>query len=61
MSENADGADAAAREGMDQISQKDYGDASERPVLVSIAIGRRERNIVACLFEKDGHESTVVF
>jgi hypothetical protein len=61
MAENADGADAAARAGMDQISKKDYGKASERPVLVSIAIGREERNIVACLFEKDGHETAVEF
>jgi hypothetical protein len=61
MSKNADGGDAAARAGMDQISKKDYGKASERPVLVSIAIGREERNIVACLFEKDGRETSVEF
>jgi hypothetical protein len=61
MADNADCADAAARAGMDQIGKKDYGKASERPVLVSIAIGRRERNIVACLFEKDGHEAAVEF
>jgi hypothetical protein len=46
---------------MDQISKQDYGKASERPVLVSIAIGRKERNIVACLFEKDGRETAVEF
>ncbi|MDR1313011.1 MAG: hypothetical protein LBQ12_04775, partial [Deltaproteobacteria bacterium] len=56
-----DGGDAAARAGMDQISKQDYGKASERPVLVSIAIGRKERNIVACLFEKDGRETAVEF
>jgi hypothetical protein len=61
MAENADGADAAVRAGMDQIIKKDYGEASERPVLVSIAIGREERNIVACLFEKDGRETAVEF
>jgi hypothetical protein len=61
MTENADGAYAAARAGMDQIGKRDYGEASERPVLVSIAIGRQERNIVACLFEKDGRESAVEF
>ncbi|MDR1314349.1 MAG: ATP-binding protein [Deltaproteobacteria bacterium] len=61
MSDNADGADAAVRAGMDQITKKDYGEASERPVLVSIAIGREERNIVACLFEKDGRETAVEF
>ncbi|MDR1313670.1 MAG: PD-(D/E)XK nuclease domain-containing protein [Deltaproteobacteria bacterium] len=59
LAENADGAEAAVRAGMDQISKKDYGKASERPFLVSIAIGRRERNIVACLFEKDGRETAV--
>ncbi|MDR1038531.1 MAG: ATP-binding protein [Deltaproteobacteria bacterium] len=59
MSKNARGANAAARSGMLQIHRRGYGLASKLPVFVSIAIGKAERNIVGCLFEKDGHETEV--
>ncbi|MDR1036163.1 MAG: AAA family ATPase [Deltaproteobacteria bacterium] len=59
MTKNARGAVATVREGMKQIRSVGYVPDSKNPVLVSIAIGRAERNIVGCLFEKDGHESVV--
>jgi hypothetical protein len=59
MTKNAKGADNAVREGMLQIHQRGYGLASKNPIFVSIAIGKAERNIVGCLFQKDGHETPV--
>jgi hypothetical protein len=59
MAENAGGAAAAVRAGMDQIHDRGYGLGSENPILISIAIGRKERNIVGCLFEKDGNETLI--
>jgi hypothetical protein len=59
ISENAKGAAAAARAGMDQIHRRGYGLASETPVLVSLAIGKEERNIVGCIFERDGRETAL--
>jgi hypothetical protein len=59
LSKNAKGGPAAVREGMDHIHERGYGLASKNPIFVSVAIGRAERNIVCCLFEKDGHETFV--
>ncbi|MDR1039290.1 MAG: ATP-binding protein [Deltaproteobacteria bacterium] len=49
----------AALAGMTQIHDRRYGRAFKNPIFVSLAIGREERNIVACRFEIDGTESTV--
>jgi hypothetical protein len=59
ITKNAKGASKAARAGMEQIRQRGYGLASKTPILVSIAVGREERNIVGCLFERDGRETEV--
>ncbi|MDR1314135.1 MAG: PD-(D/E)XK nuclease domain-containing protein, partial [Deltaproteobacteria bacterium] len=59
ISENAKGAAAAARAGMDQIHRRGYGQASDTPVLVSLAIGKEERNIVGCIFERNGRETAL--
>jgi hypothetical protein len=59
MTKNARGAAQAARAGMKQIHARGYGRASDRPVLVSLAIGREERNVVGCLFERDGQVTKV--
>ncbi|MDR1314082.1 MAG: ATP-binding protein, partial [Deltaproteobacteria bacterium] len=61
MTENANGAATAARAGMDQIHGRGYGQASEAPVLVSLAIGKAERNIVGCIFKRDGRETALEF
>jgi hypothetical protein len=59
MSENARGAVTAAMGGMNQIHGRGYGLPMKNPVLVSVAIGKAERNIVCCLFKKDGHEACI--
>ncbi|MDR1040223.1 MAG: ATP-binding protein [Deltaproteobacteria bacterium] len=59
MSEGAQDGEITALTGMKQILEKRYGRAFKNPVLVSLAIGRDERNIVACRFDIDGVESTV--
>ncbi|MDR1040600.1 MAG: hypothetical protein LBR80_10655, partial [Deltaproteobacteria bacterium] len=57
MAEDAEGADAAVRAGMRQMLEKGYGRSLDDPILVTLAIGRKERNIVACRFRKDGRET----
>jgi hypothetical protein len=59
MSENARGAVTAAMGGMNQILSRGYGLSMKNPILVSISIGKAERNIVCCLFKKDGHETCI--
>jgi hypothetical protein len=59
MAKNARGASAAARKGMDQIHERGYGLASRDPIFVSLAFGKAEKNIVGCIFEKDGQETVV--
>jgi hypothetical protein len=59
ITENAKGAAAASRSGMDQIHRRGYGGASETPVLVSLAIGKAERNIVGCIFKRNGRETAL--
>ncbi|MDR1312588.1 MAG: PD-(D/E)XK nuclease domain-containing protein, partial [Deltaproteobacteria bacterium] len=59
IAKNAKGAARAARAGMDQIRRRGYGGASETPVLVSLAIGKEERNIVGCLYERNGRETAL--
>ncbi|MDR1110559.1 MAG: ATP-binding protein [Deltaproteobacteria bacterium] len=54
MAADARGGAKAARAGMGQIRGRGYGQAEKDPILVALAIGRKERNVVACLFEKDG-------
>jgi hypothetical protein len=61
ISENANGAARAARSGMDQIYSRGYGGASETPVLVSLAVGKAERNIVGCIFKRNGRETALEF
>jgi hypothetical protein len=58
MAKNARGATVAARNGMRQIHERGYGLASKDPVFVSLAFGKAEKNIVGCIFEKDGQETT---
>jgi hypothetical protein len=57
MAEDAEGADAAVRAGMRQMLEKGYGRSLDDPILVTLVIGRKERNIVACRFRKDGRET----
>ncbi|MDR1312827.1 MAG: hypothetical protein LBQ12_03815 [Deltaproteobacteria bacterium] len=57
ITENAKGAARAARAGMDRIHRRGYGGASATPVLVSLAFGKAERNIVGCIFKRDGRET----
>jgi hypothetical protein len=59
MADDASGGREAACAGMSQMRRQKYGRASKNPVSVSIAIGRNERNIVACLFAIDGREMCV--
>ncbi|MDR1081171.1 MAG: PD-(D/E)XK nuclease domain-containing protein [Deltaproteobacteria bacterium] len=59
VADDARGAAVAVRVGMDQIHERGYGRATENPFLVSLAVGRSERNIVGSLFERDGQETTV--
>jgi hypothetical protein len=59
IAKNAKGAARAARAGMDQIHRRGYGDASETPVLVSLAIGKEERNIVGGLSKRNGRETAL--
>jgi hypothetical protein len=61
IAKNARGAARAARAGMDQIRLRGYGGASETPVLVSLAVGQAERNIVGCLFKRNGRETALKF
>jgi hypothetical protein len=57
MADDVQGADDAVREGMLQIDGRGYRD----PFLVSLAVGRKERNIVACRFKvgESGSETAV--
>jgi hypothetical protein len=57
MTEDAEGADAAVRAGMHQMLGKGYGRSLDDPIRVTMVIGRKERNIVACRFMKDGSET----
>jgi hypothetical protein len=57
MTENARGAVATAMRGMSQIHSRGYGLSMKNPIYVSIAFGKAERNVVCCLFKKDGHET----
>jgi hypothetical protein len=56
---NARGGAAAAKAGMLQMLKKGYGMSSPNPIRVSMAIGKAERNIVACRFKGDGKETVV--
>jgi hypothetical protein len=57
MAEDVIGGPEAALAGMMQIRDRGYGLASGNPILVSLAIGRKERNIVVSIFEMDGQET----
>ncbi|MDR1036129.1 MAG: ATP-binding protein [Deltaproteobacteria bacterium] len=59
MAKNASGANVAVRNGMKQIHERGYGLASKDPIFVSLAFGKAEKNIVGCIFEKDGKETAV--
>ncbi|MDR1314662.1 MAG: ATP-binding protein [Deltaproteobacteria bacterium] len=61
VAKNAKWAARAARAGMDQIHRRGYGGASETPVLVSLAVGKAERNIVGCIFKRNGRETALKF
>ncbi|MDR1040573.1 MAG: ATP-binding protein [Deltaproteobacteria bacterium] len=58
MTEDVTGGEKAVKAGMVQIDEKGYGRSYKDPILVSLAIGRKERNIVACLF-KSGESGSV--
>jgi hypothetical protein len=49
----------AAHDGMAQILKRDYGGAHKNPILISLAVDLKERNIGACVFIKNG-ETTVL-
>ncbi|MDR1041221.1 MAG: ATP-binding protein [Deltaproteobacteria bacterium] len=59
MAEDAQRRTNGALAGMSQINEKGYGRAFKNPILVSLAIGRKERNIVACRFKINGQEKVV--
>ncbi|MDR1041039.1 MAG: hypothetical protein LBR80_12930, partial [Deltaproteobacteria bacterium] len=61
MADDVQGADDAVRAGMLQIRERRYGRSYRNPFLVSLAVGRKERNVVACLFKRgeSGSETTV--
>jgi hypothetical protein len=56
MATNAKGGEKAARSGMVQARGTGYGLPSDNPILVSIAIGRKEKNVVAFFSERDGQD-----
>ncbi|MDR1036998.1 MAG: ATP-binding protein [Deltaproteobacteria bacterium] len=60
MTDDVAGGPVAANAGMKQIHDRGYGLASDNAVLVSLAIGRTERNIVIGIFEKDGQEMCII-
>ncbi|MDR1037598.1 MAG: PD-(D/E)XK nuclease domain-containing protein [Deltaproteobacteria bacterium] len=60
MTDNIITGPKASREGMDQMHHSGYGLSSENSILVSIAIGRKERNIVACICEKDHKQISII-
>jgi hypothetical protein len=49
----------AARAGMDQIRKRDYGGAHKNPILISMAVDLKIRNLGACVFVKNG-ETTIL-
>jgi hypothetical protein len=59
IAKNARGANVAVRNGMKQIHERGYCLASKDPIIVSLAFGKEEKNIVGCIFEKDGQETAV--
>ncbi|MDR1040137.1 MAG: PD-(D/E)XK nuclease domain-containing protein [Deltaproteobacteria bacterium] len=59
MAKDARRGTEGALAGISQIRKRGYASAFKNPVPVSIAIGRKERNIVACRFEWDGKEKAV--
>ncbi|MDR1040136.1 MAG: PD-(D/E)XK nuclease domain-containing protein [Deltaproteobacteria bacterium] len=59
MAKDAKRGMAGVLAGISQIRNRGYARAFKNPVPVSIAIGRKERNIVACRFEWDGLEKAV--
>jgi hypothetical protein len=44
----------AAQDGMLQIRKLDYGGASKKPILISMAADSAVRNLGACIFIKNG-------
>jgi hypothetical protein len=60
MADNVVTGPKAAREGIDQMHDTGYGLSSENSILVSLAIGRKERNIVACTWEKDHKQISII-
>jgi hypothetical protein len=59
MTKNTEDGETGALAGMSQIHERRYGLAFRDPVLVSLVIGRKERNIVACRYEINGSGSTI--
>ncbi|MDR1041626.1 MAG: ATP-binding protein [Deltaproteobacteria bacterium] len=59
MAKDANGGAKSAMVGISQIHERGYARAFKDPILVSVAIGRKERNIVACRFERDGQGKDV--
>jgi hypothetical protein len=55
----SDKAIKAALDGMTQIQTRDYGGASEKPILISLAVNLEKSNIEACVFKKNG-QTTVL-
>jgi hypothetical protein len=55
----SDKAMKASLDGMTQIQTRDYGGASEKPILISLAVNLEKSNIEACVFRKNG-QTTVL-
>jgi hypothetical protein len=56
MTDDVAGGQVASSAWIKEMHDSGCGMTSENAVLVSLAIGRRERNIVVCIFEKEGQE-----
>jgi hypothetical protein len=59
MAKDAKGGSGGALAEMSRFRERRYGRAFENPVLVAIAVGREERNIVACRYDIEGRETDV--
>ncbi|MDR1086247.1 MAG: ATP-binding protein [Deltaproteobacteria bacterium] len=49
----------SAQAGLTQIRSNNYGGASKKPILISLAVDLEARNIGACVFEKNGQTSVL--
>jgi hypothetical protein len=45
--------------GMDQIRARGYGEAYDSPILISLAVDKKRRNIGACIYGKEEENSVL--